>query len=118
MENIVVIGAGVVGVATAYYLSEAGFNVTVIEKREQAGLETSVGNAGLISPSDAFAWASPSSLKLAIKSIFNPDLGIRFKPQLDPLLWRWSAEFALQCSRSNWKTNHNLHQRITTQNRL
>lgn len=110
--NIVIIGAGVVGVATAYYLSEAGFNVTVIDKREQAGLETSVGNAGLISPSDAFAWASPASLKLAITSIFNPDLGIRFKPQLDPMLWRWSAEFMAQCTQSKWEINSDIKYRM------
>lgn len=106
--NVLVIGGGVVGVTTAYYLSQAGLKVTVLDGREHAGLETSAGNAGLLSPSDAFAWASPSALKLAIKSLVNPDMGIRYKLQADPALWRWSAAFLLQCRYSNWKRNSNI----------
>ena len=106
--KVLVIGGGVIGVTTAYFLSQAGMQVTVLEGREQAGLETSAGNAGLLSPSDAFAWASPSSLIMAIKSLLNPDLGIRYKFQLDPMLWRWSAEFLYQCLPSKWEYNSDI----------
>lgn len=110
--NVLVIGGGVVGVTTAYYLSQAGMDVTVLESREHGGLETSAGNAGLLSPSDAFAWASPSALKLGMKSLIYPDTGIRYKFQADPALWRWSAAFLLQCRHNNWARNSDIKYRL------
>jgi len=86
--------------------------VTVLERREDAGLETSVGNAGFYSPSDAFAWASPSALKLAIKSLVNPELGIQYKLRFDPMLWRWSASFLSQCRNSAWQKNSDAKYRL------
>ena len=75
--NVVVKGGGVVGVTTAYYLAQAGANVTVLEAQQQQGdFGATAGNAGFLSPSDAFAWASPSALKLAIKSLLNRELGV------------------------------------------
>jgi len=53
--KVVVLGAGVVGVATAYYLAEDGHEVTVIDRNEQAASETSYGNAGLVTPGDSYA---------------------------------------------------------------
>ena len=103
--DVLVIGGGVVGVATAYFLSQAGLSVTGVESRECAGLEASAGNAGLLSPSDAFAWASPGSLKLAIKSLVHSDLGIQYKLRVDPKLWRWSTEFLYQCTHDKWLKN-------------
>ena len=104
--NVVVIGGGVVGVTTAYYLSQKGMNVTVLEAQEKDGdFGATAGNAGLLSPSDAFAWASPSALKVAIKSLLNPDLGIQYKLHIDPALWRWTASFLSQCRNSKWAQN-------------
>jgi D-amino-acid dehydrogenase len=104
--NIVVIGGGVVGVTTAYFLSQAGFNVTVLEAQGQGeDLGATASNAGFLSPSDAFAWASPSSLQTVIKSMLNPDLGVRYKFKLDPKLWHWSGQFLSQCWRSQWVRN-------------
>ena len=59
--RVAVLGGGVVGVAAAYYLAEDGHEVTVIERRDQAASETSYGNAGLITPGDSYAWASPAA---------------------------------------------------------
>ncbi len=106
--NVIIIGGGVVGVTTAYYLSEAGINVTVLEKREDGGLETSFGNAGFISPSDAFAWASPSTLKFAVKSLVNPELSIRINKKVDPSMWRWSMSFLGQCTHQQWARNSDI----------
>jgi len=104
--NVVVIGGGVVGVTTAYYLAQKGMNVTVLEAQEMDGdFGATAGNAGLLSPSDAFAWASPSALKVAIKSLLNPDLGIQYKLHMDPALWRWTASFLSQCRNSKWVRN-------------
>jgi len=103
--DVLVIGGGVVGMATAYFLVESGLSVTLLERRENAGLETSNGNAGLYSPSDAFAWASPAALKMAVRSLVQPDLGIRYNLRLDPQLWRWSAAFLAQCRPAAYRRN-------------
>lgn len=110
--NVLVIGGGVVGVTTAYYLSKAGMSVRVVDSREAAGLETSAGNAGLFSPSDAFAWASPTALKMALQSLINPDMGIKYKLRLDPALWRWSLAFLGQCRHANWTKNSDSKYRL------
>ena len=112
--NVLVIGGGVVGVTTAYYLSKAGMDVTVVDGNEAAGLETSAGNAGLFSPSDAFAWASPSALKIAVQSFINPDMGIKYKLRLDPALWRWSLAFLNQCRYGSWEINSDAKFRLAS----
>ncbi|TMD34957.1 MAG: FAD-dependent oxidoreductase, partial [Chloroflexi bacterium] len=58
--KVVIIGAGVVGVTTAYYLARSGHEVTVVDKETEAATLASAGNAGLIAPGHSFAWASPS----------------------------------------------------------
>lgn len=97
--KILVLGGGVVGIATAYYLAEDGHEVTVIDRNAQAASETSHANAGLYAPGDAYAWASPEALKMAIKSLYRRDLGIKYKLRLDPRLWAWSWKFLFQCTR-------------------
>ena len=104
--NVLVIGGGVVGVTTAYYLSQQGINVTVLEAQEKNGdFGATAGNAGLLAPSEAFAWASPTALKTVIKSLLNPQLGIQYQLHMDPALWRWTASFLSQCRSSNWVKN-------------
>ena len=58
-----VIGAGVVGVTTAYYLARSGHQVTVVEKESDVATLASAGNAGLIAPGHSFGWASPSAIR-------------------------------------------------------
>ena len=96
--KIVVLGAGVVGVTTAYELTKDGHEVVLVERHDKAAVETSFGNAGLYSPSDSYAWASPSALKMAIRSLYKPDLGIKYNIRLDPRLWLWSLKFLAQCT--------------------
>ncbi len=97
--KILVLGGGVVGVATAYYLAEDGHEVTVIDRQPRAASETSYGNAGLYTPGDSYAWASPEALKMAVKSLYRRDLGIKYQLRLDPRLWAWSWRFLFQCTR-------------------
>ena len=96
--KVAVLGAGVVGVATAYYLARDGHEVVLIERRAKAAEEASFGNGGLVSPSDAYAWASPDALKMALKSLYRSDLGIKYRLRLDPRLWVWSVQFLTQCT--------------------
>jgi D-amino-acid dehydrogenase len=101
----VVLGAGVIGVASAYYLAADGHEVTVIDRREQAASETSYGNAGLITPGDSYAWASPEALKLFLKSLYRRDLGIKMRAYADPRLWSWSLKFLRECTLARTRIN-------------
>jgi len=103
--KVIVLGAGVVGVTTAYYLARDGHEVTVIDSQPDAALETSYANAGLVSPGDSYAWASPGALSMFIKSFFRSDLGIKVKPQLDPDLISWCVRFLTQCTAERARIN-------------
>lgn len=115
--KVVVLGAGVVGVSTAYYLAEDGHEVTVIDRNEQAACETSYGNAGLVTPGDSYAWASPAALKMVVKSLYRRDLGIKMTPRLDPRLWSWSWKFLFECTNERARINTLRKLRLTMYSR-
>jgi D-amino-acid dehydrogenase len=96
--RIAVLGAGVVGVTTAYELNRDGHEVTVIERLGEAAGETSFGNAGLVAPGHAYAWSSPKAPKILWKSLFEDGQALRFKPSLDPALWSWTLRFLRNCT--------------------
>ncbi len=112
--KILVLGGGVVGVTTAYYLADDGHDVTVIDRHDEAAGEASYGNAGLINPSDSYAWASPEALKTFIKSLYQRDLGIKVRPRLDPRLWSWTWKFLFECTNARARINTLRKLRITT----
>ena len=99
------LGAGVVGVATAYYLAQDGHDVAVVDRQPDAASETSFGNAGLISAGDAHAWASPDALRMLAKSLTRRDLGISVKPRADPAFIAWMWAFLLECRPSRVAVN-------------
>jgi D-amino-acid dehydrogenase len=103
--RIVVLGAGVVGTAAAYWLARDGHEVTVVERHAGPALGTSYANAGLVSPGDATAWASPAALRTFIKGIFYKDLGIRVKLRLDPYFYLWALRFLRQCTTARMRAN-------------
>jgi D-amino-acid dehydrogenase len=103
--KILVLGAGVVGAAAAYYLGRDGHQVTLIDRQEDAASETSWGNAGLVSPGDSTAWASPAALATFIKSLVRPDLGIKVRPTLDPHFIGWTWRFLWQCTAARAAAN-------------
>jgi D-amino-acid dehydrogenase len=115
--KVAVLGGGVVGVATAYYLAREGCGVTVIDRQAKAAMETSYGNAGLYTPSDSYAWASPDALKMAVRSLYRSDLGIKYKFRLDPRLWNWSLKFLFQCTHAAARRNSLLKLRLTSYSR-
>ena len=90
--KILVLGAGVVGTAAAYYLAADGHEVTVIERHPAAARGTSQSNAGLVSPGDATAWASPAALKTFVRALWNHDLGIKVRLRFDPYAARLVSE--------------------------
>ena len=64
-----VLGGGVVGVTTAYFLAKAGHEVTIVEEKDGLGLEATAGNAGIIAPGHSFAWASPRAPRMLWQSL-------------------------------------------------
>lgn len=96
--RIIVLGAGVVGVATAYFLARSGHEVTVIDRREEVASETSFANAGLIAPGHSYTWASPRAPMILLKSLWQDDMALRFHLRADPQMWAWSLRFLLNCT--------------------
>src|ERR1700749_1174851 len=91
--DLIVLGAGVVGVNTAYWAMRAGLKTCVIDREPAAGLETSFANGGQISVSHAEPWANPSApLKIA-KWLFDDRAPLLFRPRLDVHQWLWIAQF-------------------------
>jgi D-amino-acid dehydrogenase len=103
--KILVLGGGVIGVTTAYYLARDGHEVTVVDRQSEAASETSYANAGLLAPGHAYAWASPKSPGIMLKSLFNPDQALRLKLSMDPRLWWWSWLFLMQCTSERARIN-------------
>jgi len=94
----VVLGAGVVGVTTAYYLARDGHEVTVVDQLSEVGQDATGGNAGLIAPGHSFAWASPAAPRMLLKSLRGEATAIRVKPRLDPRFLWWGAQFLRECT--------------------
>ena len=96
-SRIVVIGGGVIGASSAYFLRKAGFRVTLIEKAT-FGSGCSHGNCGLICPSDALPLASPGAIGKTLKTLFKRHNPLYIKPRVSMRLWFWLAKFALRCN--------------------
>ena len=95
--DVVVLGAGVVGINSAYWLARAGKSVCVIDRQCAAGLETSFANGGQISVSHAEPWANPSAPLKVLKWLMNGDSPLLFRPTLDVHQWLWLAQFMVDC---------------------
>jgi D-amino-acid dehydrogenase len=95
--NIIVLGGGVIGVTTAWYLAAAGHQVTVLERREATGLETSFANGGQISAGHAEPWAKPGALPKILRWLGREDAPLLFRARADPAQWEWGLRFLLEC---------------------
>jgi D-amino-acid dehydrogenase len=108
----VVIGAGVIGVATAFYLRERGCEVTVVEQESDVALATSFANAGVIAPGYVTPWAAPGMPAKILKYLFKPASPLIFRPTLDAAQWRWIARWLRECDLVRFRVNKQRMQRI------
>lgn len=106
--KIIVLGAGVIGTTTAWYLAGHGHEVTVVDRREGAGLETSFANGGQISASYAEPWAGPGAPLKILKWLWRDDSPLLFRPSLDVNQWSWGTRFLLECP--PWRMRENVRQ--------
>lgn len=95
--KVMVLGAGVVGTTSAWYLRQAGHEVTVLERQSGPALETSFANGGQISVSHAEPWANPATLLKVLRSLGREDAPLLFRLRADPLQWRWCLQFVREC---------------------
>lgn len=110
--KVLVLGAGVVGTACAYYLAKDGHQVTVIDRQPAAGLETSFGNAGGVCPGFAGPWAAPGMPLKALKWMGQRDAPLVLRPTFDPHQWTWLTRFLVNCSVERYTRNKSCMQRI------
>ena len=103
--RILVLGAGIIGVTTAYELARDGHEVTVLDRNARPAEETSFANAGLVAPGHAYAWASPKSPGTLFKSLYRGDQALRLKFRADPMMWRFFWLFLRQCTAERARIN-------------
>lgn len=110
--RVAVLGGGVIGVTTAYYLAGHGHQVTVAERQKGPALETSHANAGEISPGLAAPWAGPGVPLKVIKWMLDPHSPLVIRLRLDPPMWRWLWRMLLNCNQRAYSVNKERMQRI------
>ncbi|GAB3627037.1 D-amino acid dehydrogenase small subunit [Pandoraea terrae] len=103
--KVTVLGAGVVGPAQAWFLRQAGHDVTVIDRQPTTGLGTSFANGGHISVSHAEPWANPSAPLKVLKWLARSDAPLRFRLRADWHQWRWYQQFLRECTPARTRRN-------------
>src|SRR4051794_1465930 len=101
----IVLGAGAIGTATAWYLSTAGHAVEVIERQSEAGLETSWGNGGVIHASEVEPWSQPGMPLKIVKWLGQENAPLLLRYGAIPHMWRWGLEFARNCTTERFQSN-------------
>jgi D-amino-acid dehydrogenase len=115
--KVLVLGSGVIGVATAYFLARAGHEVVVVDRQREPALETSFANAGEISPGYSAPWAAPGLPFKAIKWLFMRHRPLVIWPILDPAMWIWGLRLLRNCTEARYEINKNRMLRLAEYSR-
>lgn len=115
--KVLILGAGVVGVTSAYYLARAGHEVVVVDRQTGAGLETSFANAGQVSFGYSSPWAGPGIPLKAIKWMFQQNSPLVIRPRMDPLQWSWLLQMLRNCTEAAYRTNKSRMVRVADYSR-
>jgi D-amino-acid dehydrogenase len=103
MADTLVLGAGAVGVATAYFLQQGGDQVTVLERQPAAALETSWGNGGVIHASEVEPWSQPGMPQNILRWLGREDAPLLLRTSALPHMWRWGLAFVKNCSATRFR---------------
>lgn len=106
--HVVVLGAGLLGASSAYFLRQQGFDVTVVDRQATPAAETSFANGGQISVSHAEPWANPSAPLKVLKWLGREDAPLLFRLRADLRQWLWGLRFLRECTPA--RTRHNIEQ--------
>ena len=103
--KVIVLGSGVIGVTTAYYLARGGHEVTVVDRQAEPAQETSFANAGEVSPGYSSPWAGPGVPVKAIKWLLMRHGPLVIWPKLDPVMWWWMLKLLRNCTAERYAIN-------------
>jgi D-amino-acid dehydrogenase len=106
--KVIVLGAGLLGVTSAYFLRQQGHDVTVVDRQAAPAAETSFANGGQISVSHAEPWANPSAPLKVLKWLGKEDAPLLFRLRADMRQWLWGLQFLRECTPA--RTRHNIEQ--------
>ncbi|MDI4233472.1 D-amino acid dehydrogenase [Bradyrhizobium sp. Arg237L] len=103
--KVIILGSGVIGVTSAYYLARAGHEVTVVDRQPKPALETSFANAGEVSPGYSSPWAGPGVPIKAIKWLLMKHGPLVVRPKPDPAMWIWLLKMLRNCTAERYAVN-------------
>lgn len=103
--KVLILGAGVVGVSSAYYLAKAGHQVEVLDRQAATGMETSFANAGQVSPGYSAPWAAPGIPTKALRWLLMQNRPLVMWPTLEPRLYGWLAQMLANCTEDAYRRN-------------
>ncbi|MFZ1726466.1 MAG: D-amino acid dehydrogenase [Albidovulum sp.] len=115
--KVVVMGAGVIGVTTAYYLAKQGAEVIVLDRQAGPGQETSYANAGELSYGMTSPWAAPGIPLKALKWLFMKRRPLFIWPLISPTMWKWSAQMLMNCNAESYARNKSRMVRVSNYSR-
>ncbi|MDP4621310.1 MAG: D-amino acid dehydrogenase [Hydrogenophaga sp.] len=115
--KVIVLGSGVIGTTTAYFLARAGAEVTVIDRQSGPALETSFANAGQVSPGYSTPWAAPGIPLKALKWLFQKHAPLSLRPDGSVFQWRWLLNMLAQCNGADYATNKERMMRLSSYSR-
>ena len=114
--RIAVIGGGVVGVCTAYYLAEAGHEVAVVERYGNVAQEASFGNLDLMGPAAVRPWSMPGTAGRILRMLMRPESPMTFSSKIEPAMWGWLRRSLSECSFGRFRQNQQRLHRLATYN--
>ncbi|HEY6774496.1 MAG TPA: FAD-dependent oxidoreductase, partial [Oxalicibacterium sp.] len=103
--QVAVIGAGVVGVSTAYFLAEAGHEVVVLERRNNVAEEASFGDAGILATDAVSPWIAPGMAKSLLSLLLRQDAPLHLHRAWNPSLWHWIRRWMRESNAERYRTN-------------
>ncbi len=103
--KVLVLGGGVIGVTSAWYLRQAGHDVTVVDRQPGPGLETSQANGGQVSWGAGTPWAAPGILLKALQWMFRRHSPLVLRPRFDPAMWTWLSQMLANCTSERFVIN-------------
>jgi D-amino-acid dehydrogenase len=111
-KQVAVIGGGVIGVCTAYFLAEAGHEVVVVERHPNVAQEASYASGGVVAPGYITPWAAPGMPKKILSHLFRSEAPVVLRPTLDRTLWRWIRKWVSECDLERYRINKTRMQRV------
>ena len=115
--RVIVLGAGVIGVTTAYYLARQGAEVVVIDRQRGPGMETSFANAGELSYGMSSPWAAPGIPMKALKWLFMRHRPLFIWPLISPTMWKWCLQLLMNCNETSYALNKSRMVRVSNYSR-